>query len=289
MRRWIARAAAPLGALLLAILLSACGTTPTGDGTPSRRLDPDRIPDAVPRHEPIRAAGNKSPYTVLGKTYRVLPTAKGYRARGIASWYGTKFHGRPTSNGERYDVYGMTAAHTSLPIPTYVRVTNLENGRQAIVRVNDRGPFVHDRLIDLSYAAATKLGFAHKGTARVEVEAIDVDNWPPRKAYAQRSAAPSSDLSTQPHTSSSASTPNMRPAGVGGHYVQVGAFGSISAAEAMRRQLTEATGFAVQIEATSSKPVLYRVKVGPVADQQAAEQLRAQLLAGYVSEARVVR
>ena len=166
----------------LVALLAACGHTPgRSDGAPTRRLDPDTIKDAVPRREPITRAGNKSPYTVLGQTYVLMPSAKGYRATGIASWYGTKFHGESTANGDRYDLYGMTAAHKTLPIPTYVLVTNLENNRQAIVRVNDRGPFVSNRIIDLSYAAATKLGYADKGTAFVEVVAIDVDNWPPRE------------------------------------------------------------------------------------------------------------
>jgi rare lipoprotein A len=159
-------------------LLAGCGGLSRSDGAPSRQLDPSRIDDAVPRRDPITKAGNKNPYTVLGKTYRILPSSKGYRMRGTASWYGTKFHGESTANGERYDLYAMTAAHCTLPIPTYVQVTNLENGKQCIVRVNDRGPFVGGRLIDLSYAAATKLGYAHKGTAMVEVTAIDPDNWP---------------------------------------------------------------------------------------------------------------
>ncbi len=167
-------------ALLSTLLLNGCGLFSRSDSAPTRKLDPNRIDDAVPRRDPITRAGNKNPYTVLGKTYRILPTAKGYSARGTASWYGTKFDGESTANGERYDLYGMTAAHCTLPIPTYVQVTNLENGKRCIVRVNDRGPFVDSRLIDLSYAAATKLGYAHKGTALVEVTAIDMDNWPPR-------------------------------------------------------------------------------------------------------------
>lgn len=179
-----------LPALLAILALTGCGGVGGGrsDGAPSRQLDPNRIDDAVPRRDPITGAGNKNPYTVLGKTYRILPSSKGYRMRGTASWYGTKFHGESTANGERYDLYAMTAAHCTLPIPTYVQVTNLENGRQCIVRVNDRGPFVDNRLIDLSYAAATKLGYAHKGTAMVEIVAIDPDNWPPRGNIAEQPA-----------------------------------------------------------------------------------------------------
>ena len=173
---------------LTALLLQACGGSGNsggssngssngkygyGDGPPPRDIDVSNLPDAVPKVEPIRKAGNKSPYTVLGKTYQVLPSSLGYRERGIASWYGNKFHGRKTSNGEIYSMYEMTAAHKSLPIPSYVKVTNLDNGRTVVVRVNDRGPFHGSRIIDLSYAAAKKLDYSNKGTANVEVVAID--------------------------------------------------------------------------------------------------------------------
>ena len=131
----------------------------------------DRIADARPRSEPLNAGAN-SPYTALGRKYVPYQSLKPYRARGLASWYGRKFHGKPTSSGERYDMYAMTAAHTILPIPSYARVTNLSNGRSVIVRVNDRGPFHPERIIDLSYTAAYKLGFANAGSAQVEVEAI---------------------------------------------------------------------------------------------------------------------
>ncbi len=131
----------------------------------------DRIADATPRSEPLNPGAN-SPYTALGRKYVPYQSLKPYRARGIASWYGRKFHGRPTSSGERYDMYAMTAAHTILPIPSYARVTNLSNGRSVVVRVNDRGPFHLERIIDLSYTAAYKLGFVNAGSAQVEVEAI---------------------------------------------------------------------------------------------------------------------
>lgn len=147
------------------------------DFTPLQRLNASEIADAVPRKDPITKAGNKNPYTVRGKTYHILPTHKGYKAQGGASWYGMKFHGHKTSNGEIYSVYAMTAAHKTLPIPSYAKVTNLVNGKTAIVRVNDRGPFHPGRIIDLSYAAATKLGFVNQGSTQVEVEAIDVDQW----------------------------------------------------------------------------------------------------------------
>lgn len=159
---------------LALLILGACGgSSPrdVADGTPAP-IAPESVPDAVPRPDPILAAGNKSPYSVNGVTYRVLDSAAGYREEGVASWYGTKFNGRKTSNGEVFDVYGPTAAHKTLPLPSYVRVTNLDNGRSMVLRVNDRGPFHSDRIIDLSYGAAVKLGYADQGTARVRVEAI---------------------------------------------------------------------------------------------------------------------
>ncbi|RMH16713.1 MAG: septal ring lytic transglycosylase RlpA family protein [Gemmatimonadetes bacterium] len=139
-----------------------------------RTVDLDAIPDAVPRIEPLSRYGNPPSYEVFGKTYHTLRDARGFVQEGMASWYGQEFHGRRTSSGEPYDMFAMTAAHRELPLPTYVRVTNLENGRSVVVRVNDRGPF-HDtesRIIDLSYAAAYKLRIIGPGTARVRVEAI---------------------------------------------------------------------------------------------------------------------
>jgi rare lipoprotein A len=142
------------------------------DSAPEHALDISGIAEPVPRAEPASRYGNRSPYTVLGKSYRVLPSAEGYSERGIASWYGQKFHGRQTSSREVYDMCSFSAAHKTLPLPSYVRVTNLDNGRSAVVRVNDRGPFHAGRIIDLSYAAAVKLGVDRTGTARVEVRAL---------------------------------------------------------------------------------------------------------------------
>ncbi|HQQ63216.1 MAG TPA: septal ring lytic transglycosylase RlpA family protein [Pseudomonadales bacterium] len=194
-----------VAAISLAVLASACSTTGgnhssaahsnTGnngryamdkDAGPDDgvRLDPDKIQDAVPVDEPRTAAGNKSPYTVLGETYNVMPESTGYSQTGKASWYGKKFHGYKTSNGEIYSMYKMSGAHKTLPIPSYVRVTNLDNGRTAIVRINDRGPFHSDRIIDLSYAAAVKLDVARTGTANVKLETIT----PSTSAYAAREA-----------------------------------------------------------------------------------------------------
>src|SRR5690554_2683055 len=173
--------------LCLSMLLAACSSPPvqrgdTGgiprtvqDGAPAYFRDVSQIPDAVPA--PHQGPFKASPYTVLGRNYVPMQDGRNYRETGLASWYGTKFHGQLTANGEQYDLYGMTAAHKTLPLPSYVRVTNLDNQRSIIVRVNDRGPFHSDRIIDLSYAGAVTLGFAERGTARVRVEGIDPVGW----------------------------------------------------------------------------------------------------------------
>jgi rare lipoprotein A len=163
------------------LLLAACSSTPDDDDGPpeGERVtaehcpDPDKFPDAVPKREPRAKYGNPASYKVRGERYHVSDSAEGYSEKGMASWYGKQFHGRRTSSGEEYDMHRMTAAHKTLPLITYVLVTNLENGREAILRVNDRGPFHDDRIIDLSYAAAQKLCILRKGTARVKVETID--------------------------------------------------------------------------------------------------------------------
>ena len=163
--------------LMTVIFLTACGGSKKGgyykdDGPP--RNPPsnlDRIPDATPRIEPL-ARGPNRPYTIMGKRYVPDTSGQAYRVRGVASWYGRKFHGNPTSNGERYDIFAMTAAHTTLPIPSYVRVTRVSNGKSVVLRVNDRGPFLHNRVIDLSYAAAHRLGMVESGSAEVVVERI---------------------------------------------------------------------------------------------------------------------
>ncbi|MGB1289889.1 MAG: septal ring lytic transglycosylase RlpA family protein [Porticoccaceae bacterium] len=177
--------------VVISLLLPACGgiyySYPHQDGA-GVQIDINTIQDAQPIIEPITKAGNKSPYTQFGVTYEIIPSSVGYREVGTASWYGSKFHGRRTSNGDIYNMYLMTAAHKTLPIPTYVRVTRLDTQKTIIVRVNDRGPFHNQRIIDLSYAAAVKLGFSESGTAEVLIEAIDASVSPPsiqEKAYLQ--------------------------------------------------------------------------------------------------------
>lgn len=223
------------------------------DFAPLKKMDTDNIADAVPRIEPIKKAGNKSPYMVFGKVYHVMPDSTGYQEQGKASWYGLKFHGHNTSNGEVYDVSGMTAAHKTLPLPSYVKVTNIANGRTAIVRVNDRGPFHGDRIIDLSYAAATKLGYIAQGVADVKVEAIDVQQW-------------QQEQQAQQHT---------LPMAVKTVWLQVGAYTQEATAQSVRQRLVEQFAWPTRVE--SGIDQFYRVKIGPVADNQVAT-ISSQLL-----------
>jgi len=249
--------------MTLALLLGGCGGS-TNRGESLTRSDVP--PDAVPRVEPKARYGNMRSYVVFGKTYYPKQSSRGYVERGIASWYGTKFHGRKTSSGERYDMHQMTAAHKTLPLPTYALVNNLENGRSAIVKVNDRGPFVGDRIIDLSYAAAKKLGVDQKGTARVEVMSIDPrdhDGKVPRmrRVAAERQRRHRADMPV---------------------YVQVGAFGTRDNAEQLRRRLKGLLQDPVQVSKAgagpaSATPRLYKVRVGPIASRSDADILSRKL------------
>jgi rare lipoprotein A len=232
------------------------------DYGPDEPVDVSHVKDAVPRVEPRSRGGNKSPYNVLGRTYHVMNESNGYRERGGASWYGKKFHGHLTSNGEVYDMYSMSAAHKSLPLPTYVRVTNLANGKQVIVRVNDRGPFHSGRIIDLSYAAAAKLGMLRHGTARVEVEAINPRTW-------QSPESTSTVVTVQPAPSApvSAIVPvsQMSDAMGQGQYIQVGAYSQAGTANRVAKQLTGLYGHNARlVDVQRGGQVLYRVLVGPL-------------------------
>jgi rare lipoprotein A len=274
--------------VLLALLLAACSSTPTSrysqkyDAAPPLKLDPERIRDAEPRPELIKAAGNKSPYQVNGKHYRVMSEqqASRYRQQGTASWYGTKFHGHLTSNGETYNMYRMSAAHKSLPIPCYVKVTNLDNGRAAIVRVNDRGPFHGGRIIDLSYAAATKLGYADKGVARVSIEVIDArqhqlagSKKPPRNHQQAGSAVSAESAAVDAATAGSEAASASQP------YLQAAAFSQLASAEALREQLLGLLDTPVTISSRSFNSVtLHRVRIGPLDAQADAERIRQLLM-----------
>lgn len=245
------------------------------DGPPTHKgSDLARIPDAVPRNEPPSRTGNR-PYQALGKMYYPLKSAQGYRARGLASWYGKKFHGRRTSSGEPYDLYKMTAAHPTLPIPSYVKVRNLDNGRSVVVRVNDRGPFLHGRIIDLSYAAAAKLGAVATGTARVEVTAVQA------AAVTTTAAVPTKAVPTAAASTAAAQTTALTPAEViqpqalsvalsaqpiqSRLFVQAGAFADRTNAEYLHQRLTMAGFSPVAIqEASQGDARVYRVRVGPL-------------------------
>lgn len=266
-------------ALSLIAVLGGCSSAPTGryavekDYGPSGNVDVSHVPDAVPRVEPKSRGGNKSPYTVLGKSYSVMASSSGYKERGVASWYGKKFHGHLTSNGETYNMYGMSAAHKSLPLPSYVQVTNLSNGKRVIVRVNDRGPFHGGRIIDLSYAAASKLDMLGGGTANVEVEAIDPRSWGNSSgavvAVGTRALAP----------------PEALNPGDDARYLQVGAFGLEAAAvEAKQQVQTMLPGYQVRIVPLQLQDrTLYRVQVGPVQlNANLAELVSRVEAAGYL-------
>lgn len=224
-----------------------------GDGPPPDDIDVTHIPNAVPKVEPLSRSGNPSVYEVFGKKYKVMEKSHGYSAKGIASWYGKKFHGRPTSSGEPYDMLGMTAAHRSLPIPTYAKVKNLKNGKEVVVKINDRGPFVGDRLIDLSYAAAKKLGFHSDGTAHVHITAIDPIAW--HKENKNTSLAKIDDKKV---------------------YLQLGAFNKKLSAEELAKHAAAITKMHPEILAQQS---LYKVRIGPLKNKAEAEQLQKQLLA----------
>lgn len=252
----------PLVGALAACTAKAPRTTDV-DGYPDDPRDVTNIPDAVAKKEPRSKYGNPASYEVLGKTYNTLDSSDGFRQRGIASFYGTKFHGRRTSSGEPYDMYKMTAAHKSLPLPTYVEVTNLENGRRVVVKVNDRGPFHGNRIIDLSYAAAVKLGVAENGTGRVEIRAIDPEDPTQRQRHDGGKT-----------TRVAASTPDDANL-----YLQAGAFSMRANAETLRRRLSEQHGREAVIRSgeTRGQP-LYRVFLGPLASVDEAETLREALL-----------
>lgn len=267
----------PLSLLSAMLLLSACGTTPLHDSGPAQPLDVSHIPDAVPRAEVRTRAGNKSPYTVLGKTYRVMPESRGFVQEGIASWYGNKFHGLQTANGEIYSMYGMTAAHKTLPIPSYVRVTNLQNGRTIVVRVNDRGPFHQGRIIDLTYAGASKLGFIEQGTAPVKIEVLEPQQAaqsPPgglNQASEITPAVAASGLSKAPAPKDSAGY--QLPANT---FLQAGAFSSAEAAAKVRDRVASLTNLPVFV-AQQRKDDLYRVRIGPIVDNRELMDVRLRM------------
>ncbi len=244
-------------------LVACSSVTEVQDSAPAASPRAEQMRDAVPKNEPRSKYGNMAKYKVFGKTYYTLATNEGYVERGIASWYGKKFHGRRTSSGEPYDMYKMTAAHKTLPLPSYAEVTNLDNGRKVVVRINDRGPFHDDRLIDLSYSAATKLGITAKGTGRVEVRAINPDNY----------AAQSNDNTSQHAAMQNNTLENVVM------FLQVGAFSTLSKAEQIKNRIQQEISERVQIKSFSGQGTsLYRVRVGPLASAEVGQHIAERLL-----------
>jgi rare lipoprotein A len=304
LRAW--QRAAPTALLLLA----ACAQTPrhpsparspapTSPATVLPRNAPDvnQIPDAVPYQEPRSAFGNPPFYYVGGHRYVVLPSATGYVERGVASWYGTEFHGLRTSTGEPYDMFAMTAAHKTLPLPAYVRVTNLQNGRSIVVRVNDRGPFVGNRIIDLSYTAAAKLDMLRDGTAMVEVRAIDpefpADNTSLLSAAAAAvtgttaaQAAPPSSAPAPASVSSAPATSGWTPLPAAALFVQAGAFADHANAERLAAKLRDQSFTNVFVrEDNVAGRHFYRVRIGPVPDVPEFDRIVGALERAGVSDA----
>lgn len=235
-----------LAACALLLLLTACSSQPSRyqhkhDFTPQPLQSLEGLVEPTPQVEPRSVMGNPASYVVFGKRYHVLPSAQNYKERGEASWYGMKFHGHQTSNGEVYDVYQFTAAHKTLPLPSYAKVTRLDTGESVVVRINDRGPFHPGRIIDLSYAAAKKLGIDKQGVAAVEVETLIPEHRPPER------------------------------------WVQVGAFSSFDSANRLQTRLSEHfAGFDYPIHIVRSDS-LNRVRIGPVPEGEPLEQVLQQL------------
>lgn len=285
--------------LIAAALLSACNslrrTPEVPPAKPSTEIpkpprDPAAIPDAVPRREPLSRYGNPEKYEVFGKTYRVQRSARGHVERGLASWYGPGFHAERTSSGEPYDMYAMTAAHKTLPIPVYVRVTNLNNNRSVVVRVNDRGPFVGNRIIDLSYTAAAKLEMLREGTAPVEIRVIEPgDDEPPVRT--------ANNVAPSPIARAAAAVAALVPAavaaqdgtriGVDPRYLQTGSFAERSNAQAMIDRLAAAGIRGARIrEARLADRLVYRVHVGPIDNALEADDMIERLRLAGIPDAR---
>jgi rare lipoprotein A len=331
--RFGGRLAAGLAVLGAFGLFSGCAGTGSKHASPGGTAE---IADAVPKVEPKSKYGNPKSYVVFGKRYYTKASADGHVERGLASWYGKKFHGRRTSSGERYNMHAMTAAHKSLPLPTYVKVTNLKNGRSAVVKVNDRGPFHDKRVIDLSYAAAKKLGVVRHGTAMVEVRAIDPRNpgsggfsnslladagsaaksttkpksarkpapvlageADPKRSGPSATEIASTSLEPKPaakpqskkklEPAVAAANATSRSSDATDVYLQVGAFGSRSNAEQLRRQLLDQLEEKVLVRtADGSKAQLYKVHVGPLDSRGEADVISEKLASLGLTKALVV-
>lgn len=255
MRKVLIRALFTFLIVITSISFIGCATR-VKDGPPNYYVDLSKIPNAKPKRLPRSKYGNPNSYVVFGKRYHVLKTARNYKKRGIASWYGTKFQGQPTSSREPYNMLAMTGASPVLPIPCFVRVTNLENGRSVILKINDRGPFAPNRIIDLSYVAAKKLGYANKGTALVQVQTINFKDYSTKRPIIVTQTSPEH--------------PKL--------YLQLGAF----------RELAHAEHLKARVESFVQKPVIihkglfhdlpiYRVQIGPLVGVRESDRLLEKL------------
>lgn len=274
---------------LISIFITGCSSQSSryalkNDTGPDRDIDHTNVPDAVPRHEKKSRGGNKN-YRVNGKSYRVLNSSNGYKQRGVASWYGKKFHGHRTSNGEIYDMYKMSAAHKSLPLPTFVRVTHLKNGKSVILRVNDRGPFHRNRLIDLSYVAAKKLGITATGTGLVEIEAIIPGQYRAKNksrtiGHGRNKVRRSKKTDTKFSQVTSDSNYQV--------YLQVGAFSQHQNAESLKNRIGNLSlSYTAKVEFDNHKK-LYKVKLGPFASIDAADSVSEELYQHQIDKAYIV-
>jgi rare lipoprotein A len=249
-----------------------------GDNAPDNL---DAIPDAEPKIEPLHRFAN-NPYSVLGRDYVPMKEVRPYKARGIGSWYGRKFHGQKTSSGEPYDMYGMSAAHPTLPIPSYARVTNVASGKSVVVRVNDRGPFLHDRIIDLSYAAAWKLGYVGSGSALVEVESVAPGETLFAAASSPKSAGPPSPTSASDPIAEIAVVPEKPPLlpavrELRGTFLQLGAFGNQDNAESFRARLYQQLAWLSDTIHIHPQGGMFRLHLGPYRDMQEAGRVAEKI------------
>lgn len=252
--------------LFLFAFLASCSThVSKNDGPPNFYVDETKIPNAVPKPEPLAKYGNLNSYRVFGQRYYTMKSSKNFEQVGVASWYGTKFHDRRTSSGEKYDMLAMTAAHKTLPLPTYLEVTNLKNHRKIIVKVNDRGPFASNRIIDLSYVAAKKLGMLGHGTAPVKIRAIDPYTFGRKFELAGENKRFSFSSAKSLWKHGAKHGQNV--------YLQVGAFRNKIHAEKLRQRLVAMFSTPVKI----SKGKFYRVQIGPIKDVATANKITYRL------------
>ncbi|TRX57367.1 septal ring lytic transglycosylase RlpA family protein [Thalassomonas sp. M1454] len=261
-----------LSLLVITLQLFACNTTPSRysqkhDSIPTRLPQAHELEEPEPKIETPSRGGNKN-YQVFGQPYQVLPTASGYVEEGTASWYGNKFHGHLTSNGETYDMYAFSAAHKSLPIPTYAKVTNLANNKSVIVRVNDRGPFHEDRLIDLSYSAAYKLDYLKQGTAKVRIEAITAENIAQYKKVKTQDSniALNNKTSPTPNSTTKVSSANR--------FIHV----LVTRDKLLADNTAKGLKFLMSVPVNlSEKNELFRVQIGPIDSAEEAKLLLANI------------